>query len=114
MHSGFSTRAMFAAGLVAVVYSALAVVATDCVLSHAAHAGSHGHHDSHDATPNNALCAWACQARSDAALVAESPTLSTQQVVQLLAAFPQQTFPSFSASPLHSRAPPSVPFVYIG
>lgn len=31
MHSGFSTRAMFAAGLVAVVYSVLAVVATDCV-----------------------------------------------------------------------------------
>lgn len=108
MHSGFSTRAMSAAGLVAVVSPALAVGTTDCVLIHAAHAGSHGHHDPHDATPNNAFCAWACQATSDAALV---PTLSLQQVVQLLADFSRQRFPSFSASPLHSRAPPSVPFV---
>lgn len=77
------------------------------------HAG-HAHHGSKETAPHNALCAWACQATSDAALVTESPALSTEPVVRLVVSSPNQVVPSLSFSLLRSRAPPSVPFVPIG
>jgi hypothetical protein len=114
MYSGFSCRTMYVAGLVALVYTALAVLAAGCLLSHAAHAGVHENHESQEAVPHNALCAWACQGTSEVGLVAEPPALSTGQAVRLPAVFPHRTFLSASSFPLHSRAPPSVPFAFIG
>ncbi|NOS81452.1 MAG: hypothetical protein HOP32_07740 [Nitrospira sp.] len=112
--SGLSRSAVLVAGLVALVYASLATVAASCAFSHVDPSNSHVHHGSQDSAPHNALCAWACQATSDAGLMPESPAFSMSPVVQLVVLFPHQEVPSLSSSLLHSRAPPSVPFAFIG
>jgi hypothetical protein len=114
MRTGFSRRVIVAAWLLALVYAALVVVATGCAAGHAAHAGAHDGHDSQGAVPHNAFCAWACQSTSEASLVAEPPSLSTGQVALLLAVFPHHESSEISSLPLHTRAPPTMPFVFIG
>lgn len=111
--SAASRSAVLAAGFVALVYASLAVAAS-CALSHVDPSNDHAHHGSHEAAPHNALCAWACQATSDAGLTTEPPALSAGPVVQLVVSSPHQETPSLSSSLLRSRAPPSVPFVLIG
>ena len=112
--SGVSRSTVLFAGFVALVYASLAAVAASCAFSHVDPSNSHAHHGSHESASHNALCAWACQATSDAGLVPESPALSTGPVVRLVALSPHQEVPSLTSSLLRSRAPPSVPFVIIG
>jgi len=77
-------------------------------------AGGHAHHGSQEAAPHNALCSWACQATSDAGPAMELPALSTDLVVRLVASSPNPAILSRASPQLHSRAPPSIPFVYFG
>jgi hypothetical protein len=112
--SGVSGSTVLVAGFVALVYASLAAMAASCALSHVDTSSGHAHHGSHEAAPHNALCAWACQATSDAGLVPESSTLSTGLVVRLVVSSPNQEVSSLSSALLRSRAPPSVPFVLIG
>ena len=112
--SGGSRRTVLVASFLALVYASLAVMAASCALRHVDSASGHAHPSSHEAAPDNALCAWACQATSDVGLVPEPTTWSTGPVVQLVVSSPIQVFPSPFSSLLHSRAPPSVPFAFIG
>lgn len=112
MRSARSRNTMLVAGFVALVYASLA--AASCAFSHVDASNGHAHHGSDEAGPHNALCAWTCQATSDAGLATEPPTLSTGPVVQLVVLYPHQVIPSFFSSLLRSRAPPSVSFALIG
>ena len=114
MRSVKSRNTMLVAGLVALVYASLAVMAASCAFSHVDASSGHMHHGSHEAAPHNALCAWACQATSDAELTTEPSSLSMGPVVQLVVSSPHQETSSLSSSLLRSRAPPSVRFVLIG
>jgi hypothetical protein len=112
--SAVSRSTVLVAGFVALVYASLAVMAASCAVSHVDPSSGHAHHGSQESASHNALCAWACQATSDAGLIPESPSLSTGSVVRLVVSSPNQLVPSLSSSLLRSRAPPSVPFVLIG
>lgn len=112
--SGISRNIVLVAGYVVLVYASLAAMANSCAFSHIDISSSHVHHGSQEAAPHSALCAWACQATSDAGLVTEPPLLSTGPVARLMVSFPNRFIPSLSSLLLHSRAPPSVPFVHIG
>ena len=114
IRSAVSRNTVLVAGLVALVYASLAVMAASCALRHIDPSNGHAHHGSDKAAPHNALCAWACQATSDAGLVTEPPALSMGPVVQLVVSSPNQETLSLSSSLLRSRAPPSVRFVLIG
>jgi len=111
---GVSHSSIIIVGFVALVYASLAAMAATCAFSHVDAASGHAHHGSHEAAPHNALCAWACQATSDAGLITESPALPMSPVLQLVVSPPNQVDPSLASSLLRSRAPPSVPFVLIG
>ena len=112
--SGVSRSGVLVAGFVALVYASLAVMAASCALSHIDPSNGHAHHGSQESAPHNALCAWACQATSDAGLVTESPALSVGPDGRLVLSSPDQEVPSLSSFLLRSRAPPSVPFILIG
>ena len=114
IRSARSRNTVLVAGLVALVYASLAVMAASCALRHVDPSNGHAHQSSHEAAPHNALCAWACQATSDAGLVTEPSALSMGPVVQLVASSSNQEIPSLFSSLLRSRAPPSVRFVLIG
>ncbi len=100
------------AGATAGVYLALVCLAAGCLFTHATSPGGQAHHSQDSG--HSPLCAWACQATSDAGLVTEPPALSTGSVVRLVVSSPNQDISSFSSSLLRSRAPPSVPFFLIG
>jgi hypothetical protein len=114
MRSARSRHTMLVAGLVALVYASLAVMAASCAFSHVDAFNGHAHHGSDEAGPHNALCAWACQATSDAGLVPEASALSLGPVAQLVVSSSHHAISSSSSSLLHSRAPPSVLVVLIG
>ena len=105
---------MLIAGLVALVYASLAIMAASCALWHVDPSSDHAHHDSQGAGSHNALCAWACQATSDAELAPEPPALSMSPVAWLVVSSPHQAISSSFSSLLRSRAPPSGPFAFIG
>jgi hypothetical protein len=105
---------MLVAGFVALIYASLAVMAASCAFNHVDPSNGHAHHGSDEAAPHNALCAWACQATSDAGLGPEPPALSMAPVVRLVISSPYQAISSSSSSLLHSRAPPSILVVLIG
>ncbi|NWF72259.1 MAG: hypothetical protein HXY51_04315 [Nitrospirae bacterium] len=113
-HSGVSRNTVLVAGFLALVYASLAAAAASCAFGHVDPSNGHAHHGTQESAPHNALCAWACQATSDAGLIPESPAISTGLVVRLVFELPHQEVPSLSSSLLHSRAPPSAPFVLIG
>jgi hypothetical protein len=114
MRSARSRNTVLVAGLVALVYASLAVMAASCAFSHVDASNGHAHHGSDEAGPHNALCAWACQATSDSGLVPEPPALSMSPVVRRVVSSPHQAISSSSSSLLRSRAPPSVRVVLIG
>lgn len=114
IRSARSRNTVLVAGLVALVYASLAVMAASCALRHVDPSNGHAHHGSDEAAPHNALCAWACQATSDAGLATEPSALSISPVVQLVVSSPDQEILSLSFSLLRSRAPPSVRAVLIG
>ena len=105
---------MLVAGLVALVYASLAVMAASCAFNHVDASSGHAHHGSDEAAPHNALCAWACQATSDAGLAPEPSALSLGPVVRLVVSSPYQPSSLSSSSLLRSRAPPFVSYVLIG
>ena len=109
-----SRNTVLIAGFVALVYASLAAMAASCAMYHVDPVSSHVHHGSHEAAPHNALCAWACQATSDAELTTEPSPLSMGPVVQLVVSSPHQETSSLSSSLLRSRAPPSIRSVLIG
>ena len=114
IRSALSRNTVLVAGLVALVYASLAVMAASCALRHVDPSNGYAHHRSHEAAPHNALCAWACQAISDTELAAEPSLLSMSPVVQLVVSSAHHGTPSLSSSLLRSRAPPSGPFVCVG
>jgi len=109
-----SRSTVIAAGFVALIYASLAAMAASCAFSHVDPSNGHAHHGTQESAPHNALCAWACQAISDAGLIPESLAISTGLVIRLALELPHQEAPSLASSLLRSRAPPSVPFVLIG
>jgi hypothetical protein len=114
MRSAVSRNIFLVAGFVTLVYASLAAMAAGCALNHVDASNGHAHHGSEEAGSHNALCAWACQATSDAGLATEPSALSMGPVVQLVVSSPNQKSPSLSSSLLRSRAPPSAPFALIG
>ena len=114
MRSARSRNTVLVAGLVALVYASLAVMAASCALRHVDASNGHAHHGSDEAGPHNALCAWACQATSDAGLAPEPSALSMGPVARRVVSSPHQAISSSSSSLLRSRAPPSVRVVLIG
>ena len=114
MRAGVSHSTVLIAGFVALAYASLVAMAASCAMSHVDPSSSHVHHGSQEATPHNALCTWACQATSDAGPSMAPTALSTDPVVRLAVSSPNQLLPSPSSAQLHSRAPPTVPFVYFG
>ena len=114
MSSTRSRNTVLVAGLVALVYASLAVMAASCALRHVDPSDRHAHHGSDESGPHNALCAWACQATSDAELAPEPPALSMGPALWLVVSSLHQETPSRSSSLLRSRAPPSVRVVLIG
>jgi hypothetical protein len=112
--SGVSRSTVLVAGFVALVYLSLAAVAASCAFSHVEPSNGHAHHGTQESAPHNALCAWACQATTDAGLIPQSPTISTGLAVRLVVSPPNQDVSSLSSSLFHSRAPPLASFVLIG
>lgn len=110
----FNRQMVLPAVLVALSYVALVVLAAACAFGHGDLSGSHAHHGSPEASPHNALCAWACQATSDAVVAVASPMAASGPVVRLVVLPPHQPASSSFSSVLHSRAPPSIPFARIG
>jgi hypothetical protein len=100
--------------VVVLVYSALAIMSAFCVFDHAVGSGRHEHHGSQGSPAHNPLCAWACQVTSNAAVATESPASSIGPVVQLVVQVPTQFASAGFFSLLHSRAPPSLPFILLG
>jgi hypothetical protein len=100
--SAVSRSTVLVAGFVALVYASLAVMAASCAVSHVDPSNGQAHHGSKESAPHNALCAWACQATSDAGLVTESPALSIGPVVRLVVSSPNQVTPSLFSSLLCS------------
>ena len=114
IRSARSRNTILVAGFVALLYASFAVMAASCVVRHVEPSHGHAHHGSTESAPHNALCAWACQATSDAGLATKPPALATGPVVRLVVSPFNQAIPSHASSLLRSRAPPSVPFVLIG
>jgi hypothetical protein len=111
---GRSQNASLVAGFVALVYASLVAVAASCAFSHVDPSNGHAHHGTQESAPHNALCAWACQATSDAGLATEPPAFSLGPVANLAVSSPDQAILSPSSSLLRSRAPPTIPLVPIG
>ena len=114
IRSGFSRQRECVVGLVALVYASLVVLAAACAFGHVESPGGHAHHGSAEAPPHSALCAWTCQAASDAVAAVGEPMAPGGPLVPLVAWSPDLPAASSPASPLHSRAPPSSPFLRIG
>ncbi len=109
----FNQQLILPAMAVALTYAALVVLAAACAFGHADMSGLHADHGSSEAAPHSALCAWACQAASDAVVSLPSPMASSGLVVQHVVA-PSDPPASSSLAVLHSRAPPSLPLLVVG
>lgn len=112
--SGVSRHSVLVAGLVALVYPSLAVMASACAFGHVGASSGHEHHGSQGPATHNALCAWACQATTDAGLAVDSPISSTGPMIRQILSPPSQHTSSLFSSLFHSRAPPSASFILPG
>lgn len=95
------------AGCVALVYVALAVMSAGCVFARADRIQDHHQHSEEGSSPQNAFCAWACQATSDVAMAPEFPKAIAWLVVEPTVPIRGPSFPSSGLSTLRSRAPPT-------
>jgi len=111
--SALSQKSIAVVGVV-VVYSTLAVMSASCGFDHAVVSGGHEHHGSQGPPAHDPLCAWACQVTFNADVAMESPASSIEPVVQLVVQVPPQFASAGFFSLLHSRAPPSLPFILLG
>lgn len=98
------------AGLTAVIYIALACLAATCslVVPAAPHAEGHGS-PHHHAAAHSSLCAWACQATSDAGLIASAPADAVERVMSVVLGVSALPVPVAVVSLLRARAPPVLP-----
>ncbi len=112
--SSVSRNTALVAGLVALVYVSLAAMAASCAFSHVDSSNSHAHHGAQEPGPHSGLCAWACQATSDAGLMTAPTSPSIGPVVRRVLASPHQNILAHASSPLHSRAPPAVSCILVG
>ncbi|MCC6141526.1 MAG: hypothetical protein IT389_13030 [Nitrospira sp.] len=100
------------AGLTAMAYLSLVVLAAGCLFMHAVpaeeHAGGHEHHaqDSSHAP----LCAWSCQALSGGGLIAAPPAVTAWSVESAVASQSSIHLSSPGADLLRARAPPQFLF----
>jgi threonine/homoserine/homoserine lactone efflux protein len=93
-------------GCTVLIYAALVVLSAGCALAHADRTQAHHHHSEKSSSPQNAFCAWACQATSDIASVAE-PAMAVAWLVTEPQVLPAADYPVSSVSiVLHPRAPP--------
>jgi hypothetical protein len=92
------------AGLTAVVYLALVVLAAGCLFMHATPSGGHEHHS---ADPSHSpLCAWSCQAVSSLAVLTHPPMTLTAAVARMEAVPDSLTISHSVTTHIKSRAPP--------
>lgn len=92
------------AGLTAVVYLSLVVLAAGCLFMHAAPSAGHEHHGQ-DAS-HSPLCAWSCQALSGGGLIAEPPVVTAWSVECAIAHQSSILISSTVIGLLRARAPP--------
>lgn len=93
-----------AAGVMAVVYLCLALLATVCMTTHAGHdAGAHDHGSQ---PVHSLLCAWACQAGSSDCLSVGAPVPAVSPVLFASVVAVIAQWSSFSPNLIRSRAPP--------
>lgn len=96
----------------ALVYSALLVMAAGCALAHADFSQGHQHHHSEQGSSGlHSLCAWACQATADAVAAIGPPPTVTELLVVAIHLIPYQFIHSADYSAVPPRAPPSIPVV---
>ncbi len=93
-------------GCTVLIYAALVVLSAGCALAHADRTQAHHHHSEKSSSPQNAFCAWACQATSDIVTVTE-PSMAVAWLVVETQVLPPDVYRISSASTvLHPRAPP--------
>jgi len=92
------------AGLTAVAYLSLVVLAAGCLFMHAAPSGGHEHH-AQDSS-QSPLCAWSCQALSGGGLIAEPPVVTAWSVEWAIAPQSSILISSTVTDLLRARAPP--------
>jgi hypothetical protein len=100
---------------VALIYVALSVMSAGCMFTYAQEVLNDHQHHSHDgSSPQNAFCAWACQATTDVG-VGMVPSLAVvERVLWRDNVLLSGLIPCSSLSSLHSRAPPLPLFVRLG
>ncbi|TKB69108.1 MAG: hypothetical protein E8D52_09050 [Nitrospira sp.] len=107
--SNMSRLCLSVAGLVAIAYGALLVMAMSCVLAHADRSQRHQHHhDDQGSSTQTLLCAWACQATTDTAVAVGLPSAVVGMIIGLTDLIPSQPVLSTHSSVIRSRAPPSI------
>jgi hypothetical protein len=102
------------AGCVVLMYAALVVMSVGCMLAHADRAQAHHHHSDEKSSPQNAYCAWACQATSDVVAMVQPPVVVAWLVVEQQISVPDSHFLSSASTALHPRAPPIAVFLSHG
>jgi hypothetical protein len=106
-HFGRAFHSISIAGCAVLIYTALVVMGAGCMLAHADRTQAHHDHSEGNSSPQNAFCAWACQAMSDVVAVAHPPVDVTLLVVEQQVSVPDSYFLSSASTVLHPRAPPS-------
>ncbi|MBS0181545.1 MAG: hypothetical protein JSS39_04035 [Nitrospira sp.] len=115
MRSHVCCRKVWLVELVTLIYSALLVMAAGCALDHADPSQNHQHHHSEErSSDHNLLCAWACQATTDAAEASEPPPAAAGLAVGPADFDSHRLCLLPLSSTLQARAPPSVPFIRLG
>jgi hypothetical protein len=97
---------------VAGIYFALVCASATCLFVHPTPLEGHDHHAQH--STHSPLCAWVCHGASEAGLVMGSPESSAWPVGLRALLLPSELSASPFSSLIHSRAPPSAPFVRVG
>jgi len=92
-----------AVGMV-VLYAALAIGASNCLVLHAEQPPAHHHSHSHLA--HSALCAWACQINPTVTIPAAVPLVAVLTVAARLCQTDSTVHAAFLPSESSSRAPP--------
>ena len=102
-------------GLVALIYSALTVMAAGCALTHTDRSQNHQHHHNEKGSSDHSvLCVWACQATADAAEAGESPQFVTELEARPADLDSHRLCLLQPPSSAQTRAPPSIPFIRLG
>ncbi len=96
------------AATLALLYLALAIVASVCLLDHpASQASGHHHSGQHSSKAvHSALCAWACQANPGTSLVSAAPLVQPVLVVLVLLLISCSVLSGFRRCQLFPRGPP--------